>query len=132
MNNTRTGDQSPSSSLRLFLAVPIGEEQRKSVALLSENLKQRLFFGKWTHPADYHLTLKFLGTVDADTAGRMAPVLAEIARRTPPFELELSRLGIFGAPGSPGCCGPACAGHGPAGAASGGDRERRRGVRLSA
>ncbi|MCY9509067.1 RNA 2',3'-cyclic phosphodiesterase [Paenibacillus larvae] len=101
MNNTRTGDQSPSSSLRLFLAVPIGEEQRKSVALLSENLKQRLFFGKWTHPADYHLTLKFLGTVDADTAGRMAPVLAEIACRTPPFELELSRLGIFGAPGSP-------------------------------
>ncbi|MDT2171864.1 2'-5' RNA ligase family protein, partial [Paenibacillus larvae] len=66
---------------------------------------------KWTHPADYHLTLKFLGTVDAalkflgtvdaDTAGRMAPVLAEIARRTPPFELELSRLGILGAPGSP-------------------------------
>ncbi|MDT2275404.1 2'-5' RNA ligase family protein [Paenibacillus larvae] len=65
---------------------------------------------KWTHPADYHLTLKFLGTVDADTAGRMAPVLAEIARRTPPFELELSRLGIWVHPALPGCCGPACAG----------------------
>lgn len=95
---------------------------------------------KWTHPADYHLTLKFLGTVDADTAGRMAPVLAEIARRTPPFELELSRLGILGAPGSPrvlwagvrGGTGRRARGHGPAGAASGGDRERRRGVRFSA
>lgn len=51
---------------------------------------------RWTPPAQWHLTLAFLGEVDGPTHDRLVERLARAARRHPPVELALAGAGRFG------------------------------------
>jgi 2'-5' RNA ligase len=50
---------------------------------------------RWIEPADYHITLRFIGDVDAATARDVTLGLAEGEARTPP-EVTLEALDSFG------------------------------------
>jgi 2'-5' RNA ligase len=49
---------------------------------------------RWIDPENYHLTLRFIGDVDEDTAHDVIVMLGQVRRRA--FELRLSGLGQFG------------------------------------
>ena len=76
--------------LRLFSGIEIPEETREQLARLSLPLPG----ARWTDPDDMHLTLRFLGDVDAETANDFADALDRI--QVTRFTLQLDGLGAFG------------------------------------
>ncbi len=82
--------------IRSFIAIELPDEFKLALARLQEQLKS----GKpapvrWVDPHGIHLTLKFLGNISSDMAGRITTALEEAARGIPPFRLEAKGLGAF-------------------------------------
>ncbi|MFH5185874.1 RNA 2',3'-cyclic phosphodiesterase [Paenibacillus sp. TAB 01] len=86
---------------RLFVALPLGIEQRRLLERQQQTLQEQVPFQKWTHPDDLHLTLKFLGDTPADTAHRIPSLLEPISNNHAAFQLTLHGLGFFGKPNEP-------------------------------
>ncbi|THD45458.1 MAG: RNA 2',3'-cyclic phosphodiesterase [Bradyrhizobium sp.] len=49
---------------------------------------------RWIEPGDYHVTLRFIGDIDADVARDVAEALAGVRRA--PFAVEFDGFGSFG------------------------------------
>ena len=76
--------------IRLFSAIEIPLDIRERLAGLSMPLPG----ARWIDAGDMHLTLRFFGDVDTQTANEFAEELARM--RTPQFSLQLDGLGAFG------------------------------------
>lgn len=79
---------------RLFTAIEIPQD---IVAQLA-HYRGGLSGARWVEPADYHLTLRFFGDIDARTAQALDADLCEneILRSGAPLALELDEIGVFG------------------------------------
>jgi 2'-5' RNA ligase len=86
---------------RLFVAVPLGEEQRSLLQRQQQALQETVPFQKWTHPLDLHITLKFLGDTPSDVSESIPPILQRVAADVTSFDLRISGLGTFGKPSLP-------------------------------
>jgi 2'-5' RNA ligase len=75
---------------RLFSGIEVPQAVAERLSLLRAGLPG----ARWIDPANYHLTLRFLGDVDGATARDFTLALGEIAAA--PFELRLDALGSFG------------------------------------
>lgn len=75
---------------RLFAAISPPDDVRDALALCRGGLEG----ARWVDPADYHVTLRFIGDVDARVGDRVAGELDAI--NAPAFELELDGFGSFG------------------------------------
>lgn len=84
---------------RLFLAVELSPEVRAALAELAGRIRKGAEFTganpKWVDPANYHITLWFLGNVANDTAGRLRARLHEAAAGIPPFDIDLRHVKCF-------------------------------------
>lgn len=92
---------SPHSIPHWFIALPLPEHVCLSLDKIASALRGELDFGKWTHPADYHITLVFLGAFPTERLTQLSEELAAAARNTVPFSLASSGLGCFGHADSP-------------------------------
>lgn len=82
--------------IRSFIAIELPGELKQALTRLQEKLKTAGGAPvKWVEPGNIHLTLKFLGDVDAGTTGRITLALEEAARDTHPFYIEAGGLGVF-------------------------------------
>lgn len=75
---------------RLFTGLEIPRVLRAELALMKGSLAQ----ARWTEPENYHLTLRFIGDVDAGLAREIDLTLAAI--RHAPFTLTLDALDCLG------------------------------------
>ena len=75
---------------RLFTAVELPSEIGFSLSLLRGGLAG----ARWIDPANYHITLRFIGDIDDRTADEIADGLGRVDR--PRFNLSLEGLGAFG------------------------------------
>lgn len=75
---------------RLFSGIEVPAMVADRLSLLRAGLPG----ARWIDPANYHLTLRFLGDVDGATARDFTHALGEISAT--PFELKLDGLGSFG------------------------------------
>ena len=88
--------------VRAFVAVDISHGARYTLSETTESLqRQALSTVRWVRPEGIHLTLKFLGEVDATLIDRILEALEPAARGTGPFSLGLSELGAFPSVDSP-------------------------------
>jgi 2'-5' RNA ligase len=74
---------------RLFTALEIPS----NVAMHLSLLKGGLPGARWIDPANYHVTLRFIGDIDGRTADEIAHALDRVYR--PPFTIRLSGLDCF-------------------------------------
>ena len=82
--------------LRCFIAVELPEEIRAGLSRLQAKLKSGNDFPvKWVDPYSTHLTLKFLGNVNADMMSQITEAMAEAVPGVSPFRLEIKGLGVF-------------------------------------
>ncbi len=75
--------------MRLFTALDLPGDVRSAIAAL--RAPDRLD-ARWTAPAQYHITLRFIGETDADTAPRYEDALASISAPAPechPYGLDV-------------------------------------------
>ena len=88
--------------VRAFVAVDISEGARDALSEATARLQHQTPSAvRWVRPEGIHLTLKFLGDVDAGLVDRILGALEPTARGTGPFSLGLSGLGAFPSADSP-------------------------------
>ena len=75
---------------RLFTAIEIP----RSIADRLSMLRSGLLGARWIDPENYHLTLRFIGDVDGETARDFTDALGQVLAT--PFALKLNGLGSFG------------------------------------
>jgi 2'-5' RNA ligase len=82
--------------IRSFIAIELSGELKQSLARLQDRLKEGSRAPvRWVGPNSIHLTLKFLGNIDVSVTGDILKALEKAASGVPPFQLELSGLGVF-------------------------------------
>lgn len=82
--------------VRVFVALHISEAARQAltgaIASLDADIPQGV---RWVDPKGIHLTVKFLGNIDAGLVEQVLDAMQKSARSSNPFSLELSGLGVF-------------------------------------
>lgn len=80
--------------MRLFVAIEIPSEIRKTLVALLKELRGIAPQPKWVRAENLHVTLKFLGETDASKLGAIERALAAV-RSPQPVSLEFRDLGFF-------------------------------------
>jgi RNA 2',3'-cyclic 3'-phosphodiesterase len=75
---------------RLFTALEIPAGIGQSLAMLRGGLPG----ARWVEPENYHITLRFIGDIDAALAREIADMLGQVKR--PAFDLRIEGLDSFG------------------------------------
>ena len=76
--------------LRLFVAIPLPETLRRSLAMLGGGIPG----AGWVDADNLHLTLRFVGEIDEGTAQDVDEALAGL--QAPSVEVQLAGMGQFG------------------------------------
>jgi len=82
--------------LRLFVAVDLGEQVRRNLELLQEELRPLARDARWVPPEKAHLTLVFLGSTEEPAVPGLVEALRSAAAPAAPFELQVQGGGAFG------------------------------------
>lgn len=93
-----TGGDAAPGGIRSFIAVLLPEAVRTRVHEAAADLRALGAAVSWVRAENLHVTLRFLGSVDERTLGRVREALDEAAAATAPFTLTLGGFGGF--PGS--------------------------------
>jgi RNA 2',3'-cyclic 3'-phosphodiesterase len=83
-----------SDRLRLFVAVDVPAQHLQFLADKTAPLREK-WPGRWAPIENQHITLKFLGWVDAAALDRAASICADAAADRSPVSLTLTGLGSF-------------------------------------
>lgn len=81
--------------MRLFIAVNLTARDRKKIHSAVRDLRNSDYPVRWTEPDAYHLTLKFLGTVDPRQVEEVNALVEGVAAQTRPFDLNIKGIGAF-------------------------------------
>lgn len=81
--------------MRTFIALEMPLEIRNALDRVQQDLKQRGLRMRWVRPGNIHLTLKFLGEVDAAGIGPITTVLEQAAAACPRLILSAKSVGVF-------------------------------------
>jgi 2'-5' RNA ligase len=84
-------------TFRLFVALPVPAAVREELKRLQTELRQRLPDDcvRWTRPEQFHLTLRFLGEVDAGQVEALRAAVREVGDRFEPLHLRAEGVGFF-------------------------------------
>jgi 2'-5' RNA ligase len=81
--------------IRSFIAIELQQDLKVELAKLQSRLKIDRPRVKWVSPEGIHLTLKFLGDVDASRLAQVSQAMTEAVKGIKPFELTIGQLGVF-------------------------------------
>jgi len=81
--------------IRSFIAIDFPEETRKALEDIQKELKRCGAGVRWVKPSSIHLTLKFLGNIQAAQVEDIALAVAQGIRDQPPITLRPAGLGAF-------------------------------------
>lgn len=84
--------------VRAFVALEIPEAVRTALASSLDDIRGDLPQARWTRPAGWHLTLKFLGDVDWPTLENLVSKLAAETAECRPVGVQLGTSGFFPRP----------------------------------
>ncbi len=82
--------------MRLFVGLAVPASVRSELGSVTGPLDVELPQLRWTPPSGWHLTLAFLGEVEADRLGEVRTLVAELAAEQQPVHLSLGPAGRFG------------------------------------
>lgn len=87
---------STDARMRAFVAIELSADAKRALAALIQSLRNRRIDGlRLVRPEGIHLTLKFLGNINASRVPSIAEALAAASARHAPFRLTLTAPGFF-------------------------------------
>lgn len=81
--------------MRLFLALHLSEDIKKTALKTIETLKLTRANVSWLEPEKMHITLKFLGDTDKSRVKGILPLLTEVAEAVKVYKITTGKLGAF-------------------------------------
>jgi len=81
--------------IRSFIAIELPPEVRQALSRFQEKLKAGGRNVKWVAPGNMHLTLQFLGNIDAKSTDRIISAIEQGAGGVHPFRIDISGTGVF-------------------------------------
>ncbi len=83
--------------MRVFIALPVPELVKQQILLAQEELRRALpkASASWTRPEQWHLTLKFLGNVEADRIAALTAAVRTVCESAAPLKLRAAAMGCF-------------------------------------
>ncbi len=81
--------------MRTFIAIEVQEEMRQYLQEVQQQAMALCKSGNWTPEQNFHLTMHFLGEIDAEDTEDAAQAIWEAARGQRPFSIRLSETGFF-------------------------------------
>jgi 2'-5' RNA ligase len=81
--------------MRLFIALNLPMTEKRKIYKAAQPLRDAGYPVRWLEPADYHLTLKFLGDVRNELLSVAEGVIMRVAQETKEFPLSISGFGAF-------------------------------------
>lgn len=86
---------------RIFVAVLISRDVKRRIALVQEEFKKVSPEVKWVAEENFHVTLKFLGSVESGRVDQISEAIAAAAADVEPFDIEIRGAGAFPSPTRP-------------------------------
>ena len=83
------------NKIRTFIAIEIPPHIKKEISEIQRHLMVRDTRISWPKPDNIHITLKFLGDVDASAIAPIARVVEEAVEQIPPFNVKIGGVGTF-------------------------------------
>lgn len=96
-----SGPDPAAETCRCFFAIEIDAPVRASLAEARDQLLRTSADVSGPHRLDVHLTLLFLGAVDAGRVPALAALLDQVSSAVPAFSLRVEGVGTFGPPQAP-------------------------------
>jgi len=87
--------------IRAFIAVTLDSKVIDKISDVSTRLRPQTTGVHWVAPTNYHLTLKFLGSIDEASVEPIGAVLREQLSLFPRFSINAKGLGVFPGPKRP-------------------------------
>ena len=81
--------------IRAFVAIEFAAATVNRISAAIEQLKPRIVGIRWVAPANYHLTLKFLGNIDESQIETIGHALANALHPFQRFTINAKGLGVF-------------------------------------
>lgn len=78
-----------------FIAISLPIQLKKEMAAIQLEMKQHFDYKVWVDEADFHITLKFLGTVETEALDSLNKALLKIEKQLS-FAISIGGLGMFG------------------------------------
>jgi 2'-5' RNA ligase len=88
-------------NFRLFIGLSLSQSVTDRLSSIMERMAADLPFRRWTHPADLHVTLHFLGDIPVHLTDAIRVAVADTAAETTPIPLSLTGPGTFGPANAP-------------------------------
>ncbi len=82
-------------TLRTFIAIELPERIHAGIRQLQNDLKKYRFNVRWVRTENIHLTIKFLGNIQASDVQSVGQAIADAAATRDVFELKASGIGVF-------------------------------------
>lgn len=82
-------------SIRCFIALDLEEDLRNDISRQQTIFTRQVKGFKWVDPEDYHLTLKFLGSVRKERVQEVGDLLEGIGLQQDPFPVTLQGISAF-------------------------------------
>lgn len=90
--------QESEKRIRAFTAIPIPAEVVEEITAFRDSIRQELPGVKWTKPAGYHITLKFLGGISPSKLEQVKLAMDEASAQWKGFDISLGGTGAFPKP----------------------------------
>ena len=81
--------------IRTFIAINISDDVRAAIAEFQGTLREHKADVKWVRPDSIHITLKFLGDVEATRIKEIARSVQEAVKPAEPFTVSVQGVGTF-------------------------------------
>lgn len=77
---------------RLFVSIPVAQPAQSELAAAQDRGRFRF---RWVDPAQFHLTVCFLGDTEEALLPYISEALSQTAAQAKPFDLAFERIGLF-------------------------------------
>lgn len=81
--------------MRAFIGIDFSGEIKDEIYELQQKLRGYAQKGRWKHPDNFHLTLKFLDEITLSQKEMIDESLQRLCQKERPFSLGLKGLGVF-------------------------------------